>query len=243
MITTLKAVKPRVTTPAFESKKATTKPSKAVIILQDSDKLAIAPVISLANELFTAEEVHEKASIMLSKMRAKVADAFCTLMSDRDATYSQAQAYKKHLFESVATAQRVTLEHITKTLSLLIANSVKDGIYTNTAWTKSPKASAVSMTKARAENAAAMAKITTEKLTNQLKALAGMPEKVQAPILHELAKRDKVITKNHSAELKQNLKDLKANITKLIVTENQVACMAWAVNNIQVIEKLYKQSV
>lgn len=230
------------TTSLKATKQATTKPSNVETVLQDSDKLAIAPVISLANELLIAEEVHEKASIMLSKMRTNMADAFCTLMSDMNATFSQAQAYKKHLYETVASAQKVTLIHATKTLSILITNCVKDGLYINTAWTKSPSPSAVSMTKARAENDAVMSKLSTEKLSSQLLALADMPEKVKAPIRQELAKRNKVIAKNHSDELKQNLKDLKDNITKLIVTENQVACMAWAINNLQVIEKLYKQA-
>ena len=239
----LTAVKPRVTTPAFETKKATKKPSDAIVILQDSDRLAIAPVISLANELFSAEKIHEKASISLSELRDDVADSFCSLMDITEATFHQAQAYKKHLYESVAKAQGVTLDYATKTLSKLISACVKDGNYEYTDWTKSPEPSAVSMNKARAENNVAMSKISTEKLSSQLIALADMPEKVQEPIRKELAKRNKAIAKNHSDELKQNLKDLKDNITKLIVTETQVACMAWAVNNLQVIEKLYKQSV
>ena len=240
MKTTLKAVKPRVEMPAFESKKAAKKPSKAVIILQDSDKIIIAPALELASDYIGQ-------GIKLQDTLNDFAKLFCGLMSDMDATSQKALAYKKHIYETVSKARGVVESSVAKPLNLAIKAQVEAqvsvGGYKNLGWQASDKPSAKSMTKARAENNAAMAKIPTEKLTSQLTALADMPEKVQAPIRQELAKRNKVIAKNHSDELKQNLKDMKDNITKLIVTENQVACMAWAVNNLQVIEKLYKQSV
>jgi CRISPR/Cas system-associated protein endoribonuclease Cas2 len=220
-------------------KTATTNPSNAEVVLLDSDKITIAPSLELASD-------YVGQGIKLQDTLTKFAKMFCGLMSDTEATSQKALAYKKHIYETVSNARGVEISSVTRPLNLAIKEQVKAqvalGGYKHLGWMESAKPSAVSMTKARAENDVAMSKLSTEKLASQLVALVDMPEKVQAPIRQELAKRNKAIAKNHSDELKQNLKDLKDSITKLIVTETQVACMAWAINNLQVIEKLYKQA-
>jgi len=228
MKTTLKAVK-----------QATTKPSEAIIILQDSDRLAIAPVISLANELFDAERAHEKASIMLSEMRSKMADAFCTLMSDMNATYAQAQAYKKHLYETVASAQKVTLIHATKTLSLLIAASVKDGIYTNTAWTKSHKPSAKSM----GEKREVLASLSDANLNTEIQASARAGNyKVAADLSKELVKREVAKASEIKRTEGKATTALKNSVKAFItgVSPEVLAAFVFTQHNIDIVLKLAK---
>lgn len=229
------------TTTLTTVKKATTKPSNVVIILQDSDKLALAPVIDLANNLFTFEKAHAKQGLLLSEMRLNVAHSFCALMSDNEATYDQAQAYKKHLFETVASAQGVTLEHITKTLTKLISDCVKEGAYDYTAWTVSPKASAVSMTKARE----ALAIISDIKLASDIQANAKAGNyKAAADLAKEVERRAKVKAtevKRTEGKATTALKnDIKAFIT---AAEPEVlAAFIYTQNNIEQILKLAKQA-
>ena len=221
------------------TKQATAKPSKAEIVLQDKQLLALAPVVSLANDLFTFEKQHAKQGLLLSEKRQATAHAFCQLMSDTAADYNTAQAYKKHLFQTVATSQGVTVDYIADTLNKLIRSCVSDGAYKHTSWTKSAKASADSMSRKRAE----LASISDVQLANDIQANAKTGNyKAAAELSKELERRAKAkaseVKRNESKAITTLKRDIKQCITD--ADAELLAAFVYTMNHKEQVLKLIK---
>ena len=223
------------------TKQAIAKPSKVEIVLNDKQLLGFAPIVSLANDLIQFEIEHEELKGLLSKKRQSMAHAFCQLMSESNADYVTAMAYKKHLFASVASAQGVTSEYVGKQVNPLINSCAKEGNYKNLAWLKSPNKSAVSMSKARAEFEA----LSDSDIKQKVQALAKAEDFTGASkYSKELERRAKVkaleIKRNESKALTSLKTDVKAFITS--ADTEQLAAFVYTMNNIDAVLKLANQS-
>jgi len=243
MTNTIKAVKPRVTTPAFESKKATkkatTKPSTAVIILQDSDKITIAPALELASDYIGQ-------GIKLQDTLNKFAKLFCGLMSDMDATSQKALAYKKHIYETVSKARGVVESSVSRPLNLAIKEQVNaqvsKGGYKNLGWQASKQPSAQSMTKKRVE----YAKLSDSDLEREITASAEAKDFRKAvSFADEVTKREEAKASEIKRTEGKATTAMKNDVKKFITGASAEAMTAFIFtqNNIELVLKLAKQSV
>ena len=223
------------------TKKAIAKPSTVEIVLQDNQLLAFAPIVSMANDLFEFEKQHAKQGLLLSEKRQATAHAFCQLMSDTGADYAMAQAYKKHLFGTVAHAQSVTVKYVTDTLNKLISACLKEGAYEHTSWVKSAKSSANSMSKLRAELDA----LSDSDIKQKVQALAKAEDYAGASkFTKELERRAKAKASEAKRNESKAVTALKRDIKQCITDADSEMLMAfvYTMNNREAVLKLANQT-
>ena len=227
------------TKPSLKAVKTAVKqPSKAEIVLLDSDKVTVAPLVEIANDYIGQ-------GIKLQSTRIDFAEKFCALMSDTNASYETAKAYKNHIYETVAKARGVVLISVSKPLNKAIseqvdAQKVKGG-YANLDWLNSTKTSAVSMSKARAELQA----LSDSDIKQKVQACAKAENFSEASkYSKELERRAKV----KALEIKRNeskaVTSIKADIKKYVTSAdmNQLVAFVYTMNNIDVVLKLANQA-
>jgi stage V sporulation protein SpoVS len=220
------------------SKQAIAKPSEAEIVLLDRDKITVAPLVEIANDYIGQ-------GIKLQSTRIEFAEKFCALMSDTDASYETAKAYKNHIYETVAKARGVELISVSKPLNKAIseqvdAQKVKGG-YANLDWLNSTNKSAVSMSKARAELQA----LSDSDIKQKVQACAKAENFSEASkYSKELERRAKVkaleIKRSESKAITAIKADIKAFISS--ADTEQLAAFVYTKNNIDAVLKLANQS-
>jgi hypothetical protein len=234
------------------TKQAIAKPSKVEIVLNDKQLLGFAPVVSLASEAFQygkdCEQAMVKASLSMAEKYAHMAKTFCIYMQDTNATWQDAQLYKQHLAVAVSSVTGSTEVTIIKALSGYITKflasdaKLEKPIITYLDWAGSKNPSAVSNKKARAEKAEVMSQYSDADLLDKIDALESLdlPEKTIKPFKDEYNKREKAVIAEQKKLVKTSvdslIKDIKANV----MTSQQVACLSFAINNMQLIESVMR---
>ena len=227
------------------TKQATAKPSKAEIVLQSNQLLAFAPIVQATNDAFILQAEHEQAGMTLSAKYKAVATSFCQYMSDIDADYPTALAYKKHLFASVAEARSIEIKYVQDTINPIITKTIKEKPALAKKWFEKQGGSAESNRKARNELASIVDKMTDTDLSIKIESLAKAGDKDSLKRASQLAtERDK--RKNKAlAEQKKAIKASVDDVVKIIkatvLTPSQVACLSFAINNMQVIEQVMRE--
>ena len=232
------------------TKRATTKPSKVEIVLNDKQLLGFAPVVSLANEAFQFGKAHEQATITMGEKYALMAQSFCLYMQDTNATWQDAQAYKQHLAGSVASVTGSLESTIIKALSgyitKFLASDAKSEkpIITYLDWAGSKNPSAVSNKKARTELASIVDSMSDTELTTQIANLAKAGDKDSLKRASQLAtekdKRKKAVIAEQKKLVKTSIDSLIKDIKANVMTSQQVACLSFAINNMQLIESVMR---
>jgi len=223
------------------SKSSTVKASPVEIVLSSDQLLTIAPVVALANDVYKVSEVYEKASVTLSRVRQSFAQAFCQLMSDSNADYATANAYKKHLFAVVSKAQGVELDTVRKALNKLILADAKEGDYDHTAWLKSESKSAVSNAKVADE----LAEMSSDEIASKMQALAKSGDfKGASKLQSEVKRREKARATEIARTEAKAITSLKNDVRTFITgaDSEQLLAMVYTMNNIATIIKLAKQA-
>jgi hypothetical protein len=230
------------------TKRAIAKPSEAETVLSDKQLLGFAPVVSLANEAFQFGKAHEQATITMGEKYALMAQSFCVYMQDTNATWQDAQAYRQHLASAVASVTGSLESTILKALSGYItkylasdAKSAKPTI-THLGWEGSKKPSALSNKKARAEKAEVMSQYSDADLLDKIDALESLdlPENTIKPFKDEYNKRERTVQAEQKKLIKSSVDALIKDIKATVMTSQQVACLSFAINNLQLIESVMR---
>jgi hypothetical protein len=234
------------------TKRATAKPSEAVTVLSDKQLLGFAPIVSLASEAFQygkdCEEAMVKATLSMGEKYALMAQSFCNYMQDTNATWQDAQAYKQHLAGSVASVtgslESTILKALTGYITKFLASDAKleNPTITYLDWAGSKNPSALSNKKARAEKAEVMSQYSDADLLDKIDALESLdlPEKTIKPFKDEYNKREKAIQAEQKKLIKASVDSLIKDIKATVMTSQQVACLSFAINNLQVIESVMR---
>ena len=222
-------------------KSAVKQPSKAEIVLLDSDILRIAPVVAMASDLLSFEKAYEKQAFTISEKRQAMSHEFITLMIDIDATYQQAQAYKKHIITSLTSAQKVTTEHAQKSFNKALKEGLQLGDYGTPKFLVSDNKSAKSNSKARAE----FETLSDSDIKQKVQALAKAEDFAGASkYSKELERRAKVKALEIKRSESKAVTSIKADIKKYVTTAdmNQLVAFVYTMNNIDAVLKLANQS-
>jgi hypothetical protein len=236
------------------TKQAIAKPSKVEIVLNDKQLLGFAPIVSLASEAFQygkdCEEAMVKASLSMGEKYAHMAQSFCFYMQDTNATWQDAQLYKQHLAGAVSSVTGAVDTNIIKALNKYIKEflasdaKLEKPTITHLGWEGSKKPSALSNKKARTELASIVDSMSDTELTTQIANLAKAGDKDSLKRASQLAtekdKRKRAVIAEQKKLVKTSvdslIKDIKANV----MTPQQVACLSFAINNLQLIESVMR---
>lgn len=224
------------------TKKATSAPSKAEIVLTDSQKLKYAEVVGLFSQSYDLGLKLEGLSLSKGQLEQQSAQGYVSMVQTNGMNYQQMMAFKKHVIESIATAKKQAVVTVEKWLNKIVKTYLADADLQGYSLPKSESKNAEAMGKLRAE----LSSIGDAELQAQIEASAKAGDfKKASRLATEKQKREKqAVTQANKAQGK-NITELKNAIKRKIsgITEaQQLAALVWAVNNLETITKLSKSS-
>lgn len=220
-------------------KKATVSPSKVEIILSDSVKIALAPIVSLFASSYQFGIEHKNLTLSKGKSDIKACEGFVNYIKANALDYLHMQAVKKHTIQSIASAKKQAYDTIEKWFNLIVKNYLGDADLKGFIMPKAESKNAVSMGKLRAE----LSSIDNETLSSTIETLAKQGDKESLKKAMQLAtEREKRATQEvnrikqsdskASTELKTLLKKWVTGMSSL-----ELATLVYVKNNFNMIEK------
>jgi hypothetical protein len=229
-MTSLKAVKTE-----------TKKPSAVEIVLSDTQKLSIAPIVALCNEAFQLTEKRQELSLLSGKANQVFAHEFVNHVKNNELDYAGYMAFKKHIVLSVANARKNTTETVDKWLTPLIKAYVKDADLKGWMLPKAEGRSAKSMGALRT----ALASLTMQELERDIQASAKSGDfKKASQLAGEKKRRVKLAEteakRNESKHVTTIKNDLRAFIGSL--DSEGLAAMLYVKNHFATIKQMAIES-
>lgn len=220
-------------------KKATASPSKAELILTDSDKLALASVTGEASKAFDLFAKQQDASVAYDTAEQALTDDLFSYVHEAQPDYANWQAIKKHIITSVANSKGRKFETIEKWFNSYIVKGLKALGY------ELPKAeskSAQGMATLRAE----LASLSDSDIVTQIATLAQAGDKDSLKRATQLAsEKQKREKQTENAIKKADSKattELKGALKKWVtgLDHEQLVALVWAKNHFAQVTKLSK---
>ena len=230
------------TTSLKATKQQAHSPSKVDIVLSDSVKLSLAPIVSEASSVYQFGIDYEKMTMSKQEREQVFAHNFVSYVKDNSLNYADYQAVKKHIQQSIATSKKQSVETVEKWLNKIVKSYMAIADLEGFTLPKAESKNAVAMSALRAELASVPDNELVDKIATLAKAGDKESLKQATQLASEKAKREKQAQNAIKKTESKNTTDMKNALKKFITgaTVEQLAVMAFAKNNLNVVAKLMK---
>jgi hypothetical protein len=220
------------------SKQVAHSPSKVEVILTDSQKLTVAPIVSLFNTSYELGLKLEGLSLSKGEAEQQAAHGFVSYVKDNQLDYANYQAFKKHVIGSLSAAKKQSYETIEKWLNKIVKAYIAD----DSTGYQLPKAESKAA-KGMSELRAALASLSDDELKAQIEASAKAEDfKKASQLSAEKIKRDtqkaNAIKKAESKHTTEKKSEIKAWVTNMDL--EGLAALLYVKNHFTEIKKLAK---
>lgn len=213
-------------------------PSKVEVILTDSQKLTVAPIVSLFNTSYELGLKLEGLSLSKGEAEQQAAHSFVSYVKDTQLDYANYQAFKKHVIGSLSAAKKQSYETIEKWLNKIVKAYIADDA-TGYTLPKAESKAANGMSELRA----ALASIPSEQLQAEIENFAKAGDfKKAAQLSAEKQKREKQAANASKKADSKNVTELKNALKRFVggLDSEGLAALLYVKNHFTEIKKLAK---
>lgn len=212
-------------------------PSKVEIVFTDSQKLTVAPIVSLFSDSYELGLKVEGLSLSKGEKEQQAAHGFVNYVKDNKLDYQSFQAFKKHVINSLATAKKQAYDTIEQWLNRIVKAYLKD----DATGFQLPKAqgSAVKMSELRS----ALASIADNELQVQIEASAKAGDfKKASQLATEKQRREKLAENAVKKADSKSATELKNALKRFVggLDSEGLAALLYVKNHFTEIKKLAK---
>jgi HrpA-like RNA helicase len=222
-------------------KSAVQKPSEVELILTDSQKLSVAPIVALCNDAFQLTEKRQELSLLSGKANQVFAHEFVNHLITNELNYVEYMAFKKHVASCVAIARKNTIETVDKWLLPLIKSYIKNDLANGYELPKSDNKPAVN----KAKKEALLASLSDSELNKAIDECAKTKDFKRGNQLQGESDRRANRAKTQAKRLEaKRISDEKTDIKKWITSLDSegLVAMMYVKNNFDTIKQMSIES-